>query len=185
MRQKDKLFQELRDFGFDKDFIEDLDTRGVNISTIETLLQAVDYKIEKSELDDLLWKQTLRSIYFGSLSKIILLIKDPKEFLIYYYYSQREHLTNLEDWLDDLNIFLTNLNDNIQNNEFSKVEISEDEIPADAEEYMKKIKEFHAARMVIPVFQPDFIEAREKVFRWSKNCFDEDPDKFLENLNTI
>ena len=185
MKQKDKLFQKLKEFGFDEKVILDLETRLVNTQTLEAIIQAIDYKIEKSELDDLLLKQTLRSIYFGSLSKIILLIKDPKEFLIHYYCSQREHLTNLEDWLDDLNIFLTNLNDNIQNSEFSKIKISGDEIPKDVEGYMSKIKEFHAARMEIPVSQPDFIEAREKVFRWSKNCFDTDPDKFLENLNTI
>jgi len=174
----------LKNLGFDEKVIEDLETRLVNIKTLEAIIQAADKKNETKDLGDRYIREIRRNIYFGSLSKIILLIKDPKEFLIYYYYSQREHLTNLEDWLDDLNIFLTNLNDNVQSN-FSNIEISEDEIPADADEYMKKIKEFHAARMEIPVFQPDFIEAREKVFRWSKNCFDTDPDKFLENLNTI
>jgi len=80
MKQKDKLFQKLKEFGFDEKVILDLETRLVNTQTLEAIIQAIDYKIEKSELDDLLLKQTLRSIYFGSLSKIILLIKDPKSF---------------------------------------------------------------------------------------------------------
>ena len=99
MRQKDKYFDELKGLGYSEKDIVDLDERGIGISTLQSIIDK-----SKNEVDD---THLERAVYYGSLAKVTLLIKDPKEFLIFYYYRNRENIGHIHDWLDDLDIHLT------------------------------------------------------------------------------
>ena len=185
MRQKDKYFEELKGLGYSDKDILDLDERGIGISTLQSIIDKSKNEVDDTNLD--------RAVYFGSLAKVTLLIKDPKEFLIFYYYANRELITNLEDWLEDLNIHLTiigtethGLERKINELEFDLSSINLDpESPDFADLFMGQLPLFHAFREHYPILQSDFIEARDKVLRYAKECFDEDNDKHLANLNDI
>ena len=185
MRQKDKYFDELKGLGYSDKDILDLDERGISISTLQSIIDKSRNEVDDTNLD--------RAVYFGSLAKVTLLIKDPKEFLIFYYYRQRELITNLEDWLDDLDIHLTIIGRSTLGLErqVNELELFLDTINLDTEspnfatEFEKSLPLFHAFREGYPVIKTDFIEARDKVLRYAKECFDEDNDKHLANLNDI
>ena len=185
MRQKDKYFEELKGLGYSDKDILDLDERGIGISTLQSIIDKSKNEVDDTNLD--------RAVYFGSLAKVTLLIKDPKEFLIFYYYRNRELYSNLEDWLEDLNIHLTIIGKETHGSQvdMSEMEIDLDTINLDpespdfAEFFMGHLPLFHAFRRHYPILQSDFIEARDLVLRNAKECFDEDNDKHLANLNDI
>ena len=185
MEQKDKYFNELRGLGYLDEDILDLDKSGVSIQTLEAIVNN-----SKNDVDDI---NLARAVYFGSLAKAALLIKDQKEFLIFYYYRNRELIGNLEDWLEDLNIHLTIIGNETHGLEtpINELEFDLDTIDLDpespdfAELFMGQLPLFHAFREHYPILQSDFIEARDKVLRYAKECFDEDNDKHLANLNNI
>ena len=171
MRQKDKYFDELKGLGYSDKDILDLDERGVSIPTLQSIIDK-----SKNEVDDTFIG---RAVYYGSLAKVTLLIKDPKEFLIFYYYRNRELIGNLEDWLEDLDIHLTiigkethGLETPISELEFDLNSIDLDpESPDFAELFMGQLPLFHAFREHYPILQSDFIEARDKVLSYAKECF--------------
>ena len=186
MEQKDKYFNELRGLGYLDEDILDLDKSGVSIQTLEAIVNN-----SKNDVDDI---NLARAVYFGSLAKAALLIKDQKEFLIFYYYRNRELIGNLEDWLEDLNIHLTIIGNETHGLEtpINELELDLDTVNLDPkspnfsiEEFEKTLQLFHAFREHYPVLQSDFIEARDKVLGYAKKCFDEDNDKHLANLNNI
>ncbi|MDA9986309.1 hypothetical protein N9E26_01090 [bacterium] len=185
MRQKDKYFDELKGLGYSDKDILDLDERGISIQTLQSIIDKSRSEVDDTNLD--------RAVYYGSLAKVTLLIKDPKEFLIFYYYRQRELYSNLEDWLDDLDIHLTIIGRSTHGLErtVNELELDLDTINLDpkspdfAEEFEKSLPVFHAFREHYPILKSDFIEARDKVLRYAKECFDEDNDKHLANLNNI
>ena len=185
MRPKDKYFEELKELGYSDKDILDFDDRGIAISTLQSIIDKSRSEVDDTNLD--------RAVYFGSLAKATLLIKDPKEFLIFYYYSHRELITNLEDWIDDLDIHLTVIGRSTYGLErkVNELELFLDTINLDiespnfAEEFEESQPLFHAFREGYPVIKKDFIEARDLVLRYAKECFDEDNDKHLANLNDI
>ena len=182
---KQKLFDELKDLGFDEKVIEDLETRLVNLKTLQAIINKSKNKVDDTNLD--------RAVYYGSLAKVTLLIKDPKEFLIFYYYRNREHIGHIHDWLDDLDIHLTLIGRSVHGLQtpINELELDLDTINLDpkspnfSKEFENLLPLFHAFREQYPILQSDFIEARDLVLRYAKECFDEDNDKHLANLNNL
>ena len=68
--------------------------------------------------------------------------------------------------------------------DFSSINL-DPESPDFADLFMGQLPLFHAFREHYPILQSDFIEARDLVLRYAKECFDEDNDKHLANLNNL